>query len=127
MTDIHSEWSRCKDWIEAALPKELYNIEDIEDGIASGSMQFWPCKRSAAVTEYIAYPNCRALNILAVGGEKGPALKELTKELEPCIAKWAEASDCKIILAFGIKDEWKSIGEGLGYRKIWTVYAKDIE
>jgi hypothetical protein len=66
------------------------------------------------------------LNIFAGGGDQGPALKELTRELEPALVRWARACDCPKVMAFGIKAGWTPVGERLGYRHIWTVMTKDV-
>lgn len=127
MTPMQAQWARCRDWIAAALPAHLYTIEDIERGIADGSMQFWPGAVCAAVTEFAVYPNCKVLNVLAVGGEKGPALKALTRELEPCLLAWARASDCKFVMGFGTHEGWKPVTEAMGYALQWLVMIKEVK
>ena len=127
MTLLQAEWARCRDWIRAAVePTGLYTIADVEQAIAQGQMHFWPGQRCAAVTEFVIYPACKVLNIFAGGGHKGPALKELTRDLEPALVRWAAASDCRKVMAFGIKPGWVPVGERLGYRHIWTVMTKDV-
>lgn len=128
MTPMQADWARCREWIRAAVePTGLYLIEDIEQAIASGAMQFWPGKYCAAVTEFVVYPNCKVLNVFAGGGVKGRALRELTREMEPAFLRWAKASDCKKIIGFGINPAWKPVCEAMGYGHIWTVMAKDVE
>lgn len=128
MTPAQGDWARCKEWIRAAVePTGLYRIEDIEQAIADGAMQFWPGKYCAAVTEFVAYPNCKVLNVFAGGGVKGRALRELTREMEPAFLRWAKACDCKKIIGFGINPAWKPLCETMGYGHIWTVMAKDVE
>ena len=128
MTPLQGEWGRCRDWIQAAVePTGLYFIGDVERAIAQGSMHFWPGKHCAAVTEFVIYPNCKALNVFAGGGTKGKALKELTSEMEPAFLRWAKASDCKKIIGFGINPAWMPVCEAMGYGHLWTVMAKDIE
>jgi hypothetical protein len=128
VTPLQQEWLRCREWIRAAVePTGLHRIEDVEQAIAEGHMHFWPGRYCAVVTEFICYPNCKALNIFAGGGTKGKALGELTGEMEPALQRWARASDCKKIIAFGIKPAWMPVGEILGYRHLWTVMTKDVE
>ncbi len=79
------------------------------------------------MTQFVCYPRCKVLNIFAGGGVKGGALRELTEEMEPAFARWAKASDCKKIIAFGIKPAWSPIGRKLSYRHLWTVMTKDVE
>lgn len=127
MTPLQGEWARCRDWIALALPAHLYVIEDIERGIADGSMQFWPGAQCAAVTEFAVYPNCKVLNVLAAGGARGPALKALTRELEPCLFAWARASDCKYVMGFGTHEGWKPVTEAMGYALQWLVMIKEVK
>ncbi len=128
MRGLQEEWARCRAWIQAAVePTGLYEIGDIEKAIAKGEMHFWPGRYCAAVTEFVTYPECKVLNIFAGGGDKGPALKELTRELEPALVRWARASGCRKVMAFGIKPGWAPVGKKLGYRHIWTVMTKDVE
>lgn len=128
MTPLQSDWARCRDWIRAAVePTGLYQIEDVEKAVEAGQMHFWPGRDCAAVTEFAIYPNCKVLNIFAGGGDKGQALRELTRELEPSLVRWARASGCRKVMAFGVKPGWAPVGEKLGYRHIWTVMTKDVE
>jgi hypothetical protein len=127
MTPLQGEWARCRDWIAAALPAHLYTIGDIERGIADGSMQFWPGEHCAAVTEFATYPGCKVLNVLAAGGERGLALKALTRELEPCLLAWARASDCKYVMGFGIHESWRPVTEAMGYALQWLVMIKEVK
>jgi hypothetical protein len=121
------DWTRCREWIrEAVEPTGFYQVEDVEKAIASGAMHFWAGRDCAAVTEFVFYPSCKALNVFAGGGTKGKALRELTTEMEPAFVRWAKASDCKKIIGFGLKDTWRPVCEGMGYSLLWTVMAKDI-
>ena len=89
-------------------------------------MQFWPGRDCAAVTEFVAYPGCKVLNVFAAGGVTGKALHELTREMEPALVRWARASDCRKIIGFGINPTWRHVCEGMGYAHLWTVMAKDM-
>lgn len=127
VTQAQREWARCRAWIRAAVePTGLYTIEDVEAAIAEGRMQFWPGKHCAAVTEFVFYPGCKVLNVFAAGGVAGRALRELTREMEPALAQWARASDCRKIIGFGINPAWRRICEDMGYAHLWTVMAKDV-
>jgi hypothetical protein len=46
--------------------------------------------------------------------------------MEPALVRWALASDCRKIMAFGVKPGWTPVGTRLGYRHIWTVMTKDV-
>ena len=88
-------------------------------------MHFWAGKDCAAVTEIIAYPKGKVLNLFAGGGARGRALKEL-KAMEPAFVAWARAAGASKIISFGSHASWKPVGERLGYRHLWTVMQKDI-
>lgn len=127
MTQAQQEWARCRAWIRAAVePTGFYTIADVEEAIAEGRMQFWAGKSCAAVTEFVAYPNCKVLNVFAAGGVAGQALRELTQEMEPVLVRWALASDCRKIIGFGINPAWRRVCESMGYAHLWTVMAKDV-
>ncbi len=116
LTDAQRGVRRCRAWIRAAVePTGLYTIEDVEEAIAEGRMQFWPGRNCAAVTEFVIYPNCKALNVLRVGGGRVGRLRELTREIEPALVRWAAASDCRKIIGFGINPAWRPVCEGMGY------------
>lgn len=122
-----AEWARCRNWIETALTDSgLYEIGDIEQAIEEGRMHFWPGRHCAAVTEIMLYPNGKALNVFAGGGETGAALAELTEGMEPAFLDWARANDCRWILGFGRKG-WERICAPMGYRRLWSVMAKEVE
>ena len=64
------EWARCKPFIEKAVKyQDSYTIDDIEDKIRSGIFHLWPGKRSAYITEFVLYPQVKALNLLFCGGD----------------------------------------------------------
>lgn len=126
MTIPLEDWLRCKGWIEAAVTRNgFYNIEDIEAALASGDMFFWPGEHAAAVTEFITYPNGKALNVFAGGGESNASLQEFIEKFEPSLAEWAKATDCRWIIGYG-RPGWERILKKRGYQHMWSVMKKDI-
>ena len=125
--NLTEDWARCRSWIENALTLcGMYDIEDVERAIEEGRMHFWPGEHCAAVTEIILYPNGKALNVFAGGGETdGGALAELTQKMEPAFLAWARTNDCRWILGFGRKG-WERVCAKMGYRHLWSVMAKDV-
>lgn len=64
-----SEWQRCKPLLLKAIKhQDVYTIDDIEDKIRSGTALLWPGKKSAMVTELIAFPQMLSMNILMFAG-----------------------------------------------------------
>jgi hypothetical protein len=124
---VAQDWVRCRAWIEEALAiSGMYDIKDVEAAIEDGTMHFWPGESCAAVTEFAIFPNGKALNVFAGGGETGPALIELTEMMEPALVAWARASDCRWILGFGRKG-WERVCARMGYRHLWSVMVKHTD
>ncbi len=118
-----SEWARCKHWIAAALEysRGTHTIEDIEAGIAAGQYTFWPGRGCAVITEFIEYPQLKALNFFLFGGD----LQDL-KEMEPHIVAWAKAQGCTRFMGGGRKG-FERVFASAGYEPAWFVLVKDLE
>ncbi len=118
-----TEWSRCRPWIEAALPYcyGTHTIEDVERQIAEGRLQFWPGMRCAVVTEIVEYPRLKALNFFLIGGE----LDELLTQMHPVIVEWAKALGCTRVASTGRKG-WERVLRPLGYGKTLSMMLKPI-
>lgn len=128
MTPLQAEWARCKDWIAAALPYcgGFYEIEDIERAIADGRMIFLPGQHCALVLEICTYPNGKALNVFARGGEKGgKTVREYSEKMDPFIEAFARNADCKWVMHH-CRPGGERVGRGLGYRRLWSVIVKEI-
>lgn len=117
------EWLRCKHYIEAALAHgpALESIGDVERLISAGQYHFWPAEQSAVITEFVQYPNAKALMIRHAGGD----LKEL-KSLRPSIEAFAKANGCELLAAEGRKG-WERVFRNDGYRFAWAMYLKDLK
>lgn len=117
------EWTRCKHWIEAALPYcyGTHTIDDVAAGIGSGQFQFWPGERSAVITEILEYPRLKALNYFLVGGDG----QELVERMEPMIAAWAKSIGCTRLVQVGRKG-WSRVLRPKGYRPVLTMMLKEI-
>ena len=116
------EWARCRHWIQDALDKGLgfETIEDIEGFIASGRYQFWPGKRSAAITEILSFPRTKALIVRMGGGD----MEELI-EMEKTLCVFARANGCTIIMGEG-REGWERVCKSIGYRYGYVAMAKDL-
>jgi len=128
------EWSRCRPWIEAALPwcYGTHTIEDVERGIAEGRLQFWPGEKCACVTEIIEYPRLKALNFFLVGGDptspdglRGAGLDELLNRMEPAVIAWAKALGCTRVASTGRKG-WSKALKPLGYEHVLYTMLKEL-
>ena len=117
------EWSRCRPWIERALPYcyGTHTIEDVEQQIAEGRLQFWPGEACAVVTEIVEYPRLKALNFFLIGGD----LTELLEQMEPAVIAWAKALGCTRVASVGRKG-WERVLKPLGYSKTLSMLLKPI-
>lgn len=125
--DIRAEWQRCKPWLEEMVSaSELYDMSYIEQRLSDESLHFWPGESSVAITEFLTFPLAKVLNVFAVAGEKGRAIRELFSDIEPSLCIFARRNGCSKIMGYGIRPEWKTACEKIGYEHLWTVMAKDI-
>ena len=114
------EWARCKPFIEKAVKyQDSYTIDDIEDKIRSGIFHLWPGKRSAYITEFVLYPQVKALNLLFCGGD----YKELEQML-PSIEAFAKAAGIKRLYGGGRKGWIRKI-KHLGFKTEYLI-RKDL-
>jgi hypothetical protein len=126
VTVAHPDWPRSKTWIEAAISlTPFYNIEAVERGIEAGEYHFWAGEHGAGLTEFVIYPNGKALNIFAAGGDTNQALVEFLTRFEPCWQTWAKAADCRWIIASG-REGWGPSAKMLGYTRIWSSFMKEL-
>lgn len=77
--------------IEAALEyaSGSHSFDDVVAAVAAGQMQAWYGPGSVMVTELIAYPGYKAVNIFVAGGE----LPELERMTGP-VLEWAKSEGC---------------------------------
>ena len=114
------EWAKCKPFIEKAVKyQDSYTIDDIEDKIRSGIFHLWPGKRSAYITEFVLYPQVKALNLLFCGGN----YKELEQML-PSIEAFAKAAGIKRLYGGGRKGWIRKI-KHLGFKTEYLI-RKDL-
>jgi len=114
------EWARCKPFIEKAVKyQDSYTINDIEDKIRTGIFHLWPGKRSAYITEFVLYPQVKALNLLFCGGD----YKEL-EEMLPSIEAFAKAAGIKRLYGGGRKGWIRKI-KHLGFETEYLI-RKDL-
>ena len=93
------EWERCKPYIAKAVKhQDSYTIDDIEDKIRNGIFHLWPGKKSAYITEFVIYPQVKALNIPFCGGD----YKEL-EEMFSSIETFAKQAGIKRLYGGGRK------------------------
>ena len=111
-----SEWPRCKPYIEKAVKyQDSYTIEDIEDKIRQGIFHLWPGKKSAMITEFVIFPQVKAMNLLFCGGDY-----EELKEMLPYIEEFARRAGIKRLYGGGRKD-WTKKLVSLGFEPEYLI------
>lgn len=118
-----SDWPRCRGWIEASagFSPLADSIEQIEEKLSDGRLQFWPGERSAAVTEIASFGRRKALIVRYGGGD----LDELLNKIEPALCAVGRALGCTLIMSEG-RMGWKKAAEANGYRFAWLTMLKEI-
>lgn len=117
------EWERCSPWIENALAYALgtHTIDDVWDMVQRGDAVFWPGKKSAVVTEFHEFPRLKSLHFWLCGGD----LKELVRDMRPCIEAWGAAQGATRFTTAG-RDGWQRAMSPYGYTPQWHICAKDL-
>ena len=114
------EWDRCKPYIAKAVKhQDSYTIDDIEDKIRQGIFHLWPGKKSAYITEFVIYPQLKAMNVLFCGGD----YKELEAML-PYIEEFAKKAGIQRLYGGGRKG-WTRKLKHLGFKQDYIV-RKDL-
>ena len=123
MTKAGQEWARCRPLIVRALARGpgLESIGDVERLIVEGHYQFWPGRRSAAITEIAQYGRRKVLVVVHGAGD----LAELLDEMEPEFCAFARALGCDAIVGTGRKG-WERVTKTKGYRFGWLTMMKDL-
>lgn len=97
-------FKKSEQFLEPALKyDDTHNLQDIADAIDNCSMQLWPSKNAALVTQIQNYPRCRVLHVYLAGGK----MKELI-DLIPHIEEFAQHMGCHKITLTGRRG-WQRI------------------
>lgn len=114
--DWEIEWEKCKHLIDKAIDtQDSYTISDVEDKIRHGLFHLWPGKRSAMVTEFVIFPQNKAMNLLLCGGD----YTEL-EEMLPSLEAFARAAECKRLYGGGRKGWLRKI-KHLGFESEYLI------
>lgn len=120
MTDIEAEWKRCSPWLEAALEHGFgtHTIDDVWNAVQGGTMQFWPGKDAAIVTEVTNYPRRKICTVFMAGG----SLNELLI-MQNSIAVWAKFHGCDLLQCCGRKG-WDRVFKDARFHSVMV--AKEL-
>lgn len=119
--DAVADWKRCRHWIEDALKYSggAYAIEDVEQAIEAGRMQFWPGHNCAAITECVSFPRKKMLNITLAGGD----MQELIGMI-PSFSSFASFLGCSELAVAG-RPGWEKVLRG--WKKGFVVLSTPVE
>lgn len=99
-----------------------FTFADIEAGVLSGRMQFWPGVHAAIVTEIQDYPQARALVFLLAGGGTAREMAAMV----PGITAWAKTQHCTQAHFLGRRG-WQRLFPGkTGWKQTLWFFEKDL-
>ena len=94
--------------------------DDIAAGVFTGRYQLWPLERSVLVTEIVAYPRKRALNIFLAGGDMDELLAAVPK-----LADYGREHGCSGMVLTGRRGWLRVMGKH-GWRQRHVTMEKEI-
>ncbi len=109
--------------IEAALvyADASHAYDDVAAMVAAGQAQFWPGPASVVITEVIAFPRKKVLNIFLAGG----ILAEI-EAMAPGILDWGRSVGCAHAVFTGRKGWARSFLTRTGWSADLTFYSKAL-
>ncbi|MEQ8736693.1 MAG: hypothetical protein RIC29_17355 [Rhodospirillaceae bacterium] len=119
MTDLATEWVRCRDWLAPALERSqrFFSEADVIDGLVRGEYFLRGGAASAIVYTLSEYPMASAMVFLLAGG----ALDDIAG-LEADLIKKARELGCDRVEFCGRRG-WT---RALGYTEAFCIGIKDI-
>lgn len=81
----NTEYAAWRDRLAQANPPEFWPIEAIDEGLASGALQYWCDGKAALVTRVVEYPGGAVAVEAVAGAGDGDAL---IASHEPELARW---------------------------------------
>ncbi len=108
--------------IEAALvyADASHTYDDVAAMVAAGQAQFWPGPASVVITEVVAFPRKKVLNIFLAGG----VMREIW-ELMPIIEAWAKAQGCVSAQVIGRKG-WGRVLARDGWQETASFFVRPL-
>lgn len=100
--------------------ENYYDLDDIENALHQGKMQGHVVGNTWGITQINDYPQKRTVSILYVIGD----MVEIAA-LEKMIEDWSRGIGASMITTVG-RDGWVDIARDLGWRRVGTLYAKDL-
>jgi hypothetical protein len=124
--ELRKYWPKALPILQPALDRlgDRYTAKDICDRLADGRMQLWAAEfddavTTAAITQVITYPSCKAMNIFAVAGKGYGLWEDWIAE----VCAWAKTTGCRYVEIQG-REGWKKLLPG--FRETGIILIKEI-
>ena len=99
---------------------DVMTIQHVADRVLDGRFQMWSAPESAIITEVVQFPLRKTLHYFLVVGDLEECLA-----LQPEIEAFAKANGCFVVTCAG-REGWDRILPRFGWKKQWSVLAKEL-
>ena len=115
-------FQHCEKHLARALKySDTHTLQDFAEGVENGTMQLWPGKNSAIVTEIHDYPLKKVIIVSIAGGN----MREL-EEIAPHIVKFAQDMGCNRIIIGGRRGWSRTFLKNIGFKPTHYWVAKEL-
>lgn len=123
-------WPLIKDYMDGAAKYTYgrFTVDDIRKGLDDNPQQLWVAYEEdkvygAVVTEFIIYPQCKALVMHFTGGKELQRWKSNMLEL---LQKFAKENKCDVIESYG-REGWAKVFKNDGFVSRFMFYELPVE
>lgn len=99
-----------------------HTFEDICEGVAAGTLQFWPGRASAVITEVVQTPRQKILHFFLAGGN----LADMERML-PGLREWGREQGCTKMTLTGRKGWERTFLAREGWKPTLVVYEATLD
>lgn len=103
------------------LAGNTHTLEDVQQGIEAGRLQYWPGVNSAIITEIIEYPQKRTLHFFLAGGN----LAEI-EAMYPAVEAWGRDQGCTVASTSGRPGWERTFLKREGWKPRTVVMTKEL-
>lgn len=129
-SDYHLVFNIINPYIEgtAKYSHGRYNAEDIKDALNNTNQHLWIAYEDTkiygfVITDFVEYPQKKALLMHFTGGEKLPKWKN---EMLEVLQSFAKNNGCSIIESYG-RPGWAKVFKNDGYKQQFIFYELPVE
>jgi hypothetical protein len=123
-------WPLIRDYMDGAAKYTYgrFTVEDIRKGLDTSPQQLWVAYEGdevygAVVTEFVIYPQIKALVMHFTGGKELPKWKP---QMLAILQKFGKENDCNIIESYG-RAGWAKVFENDGFVSRFMFYELPVE